>query len=197
MEDLSLHILDIIENSVAAGATNIEIVIEEDIVGNLLLIKINDDGRGMDKETLTKSIDPFYTTKGTRRVGLGLSMLAQATKEAAGSLDVRSKPGKGTRITARFVYDHIDRKPLGNMAETITTCIAGSSPKADFKYRHRKGDQEFIFSTKEIKKRLNGVAINDPEIILFLREQIEEGLQAIQKGAKSEEIKDWRFGKNT
>lgn len=181
MEDLSLHILDIIENSMAAGAMNIEIAVDEDTANNLLIVKINDDGQGMDKDTLAKVLDPFYTTKQTRRVGLGLSMLAQATKEAAGSLDVRSTPGKGTKITAKFVYDHVDRKPLGNIAETIIACVAASSSRTDLKYHHRKGGQEFIFDTKEIKEKLNGVAISNPQIIQYLREQIEEGLKAISE----------------
>jgi K+-sensing histidine kinase KdpD len=179
LEDLSLHILDIIENSVAAGATHIKIIIDEDIASNVLTIKIEDNGRGMDKDTLDKALDPFYTTKKTRRVGLGLSMLAQATQESEGSFDIKSRPGKGTRVTAKFVYDHIDRKPLGNMAETITTCIAGSGSQTDLIYRHSRDDQEFIFDTKEIKERLNGVAIDNPEIVSFLKQQIEDGLKAI------------------
>lgn len=179
MDDLSLHILDIIENSVAAGATHIKIRIDEDIADNVLTIKIEDNGRGMDKVTLDKALDPFYTTKKTRRVGLGLSMLAQATQESEGSFDIKSQPGKGTRVTAKFAYDHIDRKPLGNMAETITTCIAGSGLQTDIVYRHSRGDKEFIFDTNEIKERLNGVAIDNPEIISFLKQQIEEGLKAI------------------
>ncbi len=179
MEDLSLHILDIIENSVAAGATHIRIIIDEDIVGNVLTIKIEDDGSGMDKDALAKALDPFYTTKKTRKVGLGLSMLAQATQESGGSFDIKSKPGKGTKVIAKFVYDHIDRKPLGNMAETITTCIAGSGSQSDIIYRHSRGEQEFVFDTKEIKGRLNGVAIDNPEIVSFLKQQIEDGLQAI------------------
>lgn len=179
MEDLSLHILDIIENSVAAGATHIKIMIDEDIAGNVLTIKIEDNGRGMDKATLAKVLDPFYTTKKTRRVGLGLSMLAQATQESEGSFDIKSKPGEGTKVIAKFVYDHIDRKPIGNMADTITTCIAGSGSKTDILYRHSREEQEFVFDTKEIKERLNGVAINNPEIVSFLKQQIEDGLQAI------------------
>jgi hypothetical protein len=167
------------ENSVAAGATRIKIRVDEDIADNILTIKIEDNGKGMDKDTLDKALDPFYTTKKTRRVGLGLSMLAQATQESEGSFDIKSQPGKGTKITAKFVYDHIDRKPLGNMAETITTCIAGSGSQTDIIYRHSRGDQEFIFDTKDIKERLNGVAIDNPEIISFLKQQLEEGLKVI------------------
>jgi anti-sigma regulatory factor (Ser/Thr protein kinase) len=181
VEDLSLHILDIIENSIAAGATSIEVQIEERITENLLIIKIKDNGKGMDKKKLVKALDPFYTTKKTRSVGLGLSMLAQASQEADGSFDIKSKPGQGTQITAQFVYNHIDRKPLGNMAETIVACLVSLGPGTDLRYRHCKDNNEFVFDTNEIRKVLSGVAINDAEIISFLKQHIEEGLSAITK----------------
>ena len=181
MEELSLHILDIIENSIAAAATNIELEIEERIAENRLIINIKDDGRGMDKETLTKALDPFYTTKKTRSVGLGLSMLSQAAHEADGVFDIQSEPGKGTQIHAEFVYDHIDRKPVGNMAETIVACLVSLGPQTNLRYRHRKNDSEFLFETREIRKVLNGVSMNNAEVILYLRQYIEEGLNDIQK----------------
>lgn len=181
MDDLSLHVLDIIENSVAAGATEIEIHIREDIAENLLVIEISDNGKGMSMEQLNRVLDPFYTTKNVRRVGLGLSMLAQATKEAAGSCDIRSQPGKGTQIIAKFVYDHIDRKPLGDMAETVAACIAGSGAKVNLTYSHRKGDQEFVFSTAEIKKVLEDVSISHPEVTTFIKKEIQDGLKSISK----------------
>ncbi|MGB7055024.1 MAG: ATP-binding protein [bacterium] len=181
VEDLSLHILDIIENSIAAGATNIELQIKERITENILVIKIKDNGKGMDKETLTKALDPFFTTKKTRSVGLGLSMLAQASEEADGSFDIRSNPGEGTDITAQFTYNHIDRKPLGNMAETIVACLVSLGSETDLRYCHCKNNNEFIFDTKEIRKVLSGVTINNADIISFLKQHIEEGLNAITK----------------
>jgi len=184
VEDLSLHILDIVENSVAAGATNIEVEIDERITENLLIIKIKDNGKGMDKETLVKVLDPFYTTKKTRRVGLGLSMLAQASKETGGRFDIKSEPGEGTDITAQFVYNHIDRKPLGNMAETIAACLVSLESGMDLRYRHRRNNNEFLFDTKEIKKVLSGVAISNVEVISFLRQYIEVGLNQIAKKEK-------------
>ncbi len=181
MEDLSLHILDIIENSLAAEATDIEVQIEERITENILIIKIKDNGKGMDKETLVNVLDPFYTTKTTRAVGLGLSMLAQASKEADGSFDIKSKPGEGTDITAQFVYNHIDRKPLGNMAETIAACLASLGPGTDLRYRHSRNNNEFLFDTKEIRKILSDVEINNVEIISFLKKHLEEGLIEISE----------------
>ncbi|MBE0432162.1 sensor histidine kinase [candidate division WOR-3 bacterium] len=181
MDDLSLHVLDILENSTAAGATEIEVRINEDIDENLFTIEIEDNGKGMDQLNLSQSRDPFFTTKDTRRVGLGLSMLAQACGEAGGNLEIRSEPGRGTVIKASFVYRHIDRKPLGSMAETIAALIAGSAGAVRLVYRHCRGNREFIFDTAEITKTLDGVAINHPEILSFIKEAIESGLESLSE----------------
>lgn len=184
MDDLSLHVLDIIENSVAAGATEIEIVVREDVSHNVLTILIADNGKGMDAEELKRALDPFYTTKTVRRVGLGLSMLAQSAKEAGGTCNVRSQPGSGTTVTAEFVYDHIDRKPLGNMAETLAACITGSGDKVDLRYRHSRNGEEFVFDTREFKKVLEDVSISHPDIVSFLRKEIGDGLESISERSK-------------
>ncbi len=149
MEDLSLHTLDIAENAIRAGARKIEIGIFEDIKGNLLSIRIKDDGAGMDEETLKKALDPFFTTKRNRRIGLGLSMLAQAAKEAGGDIKLDSKIGKGTDVLATFRYDHLDRKPLGDMNETMATLIAGH-PEVHFIYEHKKnGETVYKLDTRK------------------------------------------------
>lgn len=176
MQDLSLHILDIVENSIDAGATMVEIVIEERIKENLLKIKIKDNGRGIDKETLKKVFDPFWTTKKVRRVGLGLSLFAQSVKEADGKIEIDLKLGKGTIIKAQMCYDHIDRKPLGDMCETLMALIGTVGINIDFIYRHKKDEQEFVFSTKEIKERLGSEKINNPEVLRFLRKEIKKCL---------------------
>jgi DNA topoisomerase VI subunit B len=181
LRDLSLHILDIVENSIDAGATKIEIMIKEDTKRNILLLKIKDNGIGMDKKTVKKVLDPFYTTKKIRRIGLGLPMLAQATKEAEGSIDIKSKKGKGTTIIAKFVYNHIDRKPFGNMPETIINLIASRGLQIDIIYKHHKNENCFIFDSIDIKKRLQDVMINNPEVLSFLKKEIEKGLKEIEK----------------
>ncbi len=138
MEDLSLHILDIVENSIDAGADRIEILIEENIARNRLTIKVKDNGKGIDRKVLHKVLDPFYTTKKVRKVGLGLSLLAQAAREAAGNFKIKSTKGKGTEVVACFAYNHIDRKPLGNMCDTIMALIGTKGNDIDFVYRHCK-----------------------------------------------------------
>ncbi len=150
MEDLSLHILDIVENSIRAKASRIEIKVIENIGEDLLVIEIKDNGRGIDEETIKKVLDPFFTTRTTRKVGLGLPLLSQAARESGGDIEIKSKVGRGTRVKATFGYSHIDRKPLGNMEATLTTLIAGN-PEVDFIYKHKKDESEFRLDTREIR----------------------------------------------
>jgi signal transduction histidine kinase len=152
MEDLSLHILDIAENSISASAKRIEIRIDEDEAKDLLAIEIKDDGRGMDEQALQKALDPFFTTRKTRRVGLGLSLLAQATRESDGKIELDSKPGKGTTIKAVFRFSHPDRKPMGDIDETMRTLVVGH-PGIDFLYEHKKNNSIYRFDTRETDRK--------------------------------------------
>jgi anti-sigma regulatory factor (Ser/Thr protein kinase) len=180
LEDLSLHILDIAENSIAAGAAKIEIAIDEDTRRNLLLLRITDDGKGLDEETRQKVLDPFYTTRQTRRVGLGLPLLAQAAREAEGDISVQSQEGKGTTVTATFVHDHIDRKPLGNIADTLIALIAAKGPDIDIVYEHRRNGGGFLLDTHDIKEELQDVPIDNPGVLKYLKETITSGLKELE-----------------
>jgi len=144
MEDLSLHILDIVENSVAASARQIQIRIDEDTVNDRLTLEICDDGQGMDDETRKKVLDPFFTTRTTRRVGLGLPLLAQAARQSGGDLEVESVPGQGSKVRAVFRLSHPDRKPLGDIASTLGAILAGKT-ELDLVFEHRR-DAEVIAS---------------------------------------------------
>ncbi len=148
MEDLSLHVLDIAENAVRAGAKRIAIMIVEDKKKDLLTLEIKDDGRGMDEEMQKKALDPFFTTRTTRRIGLGLPLLAQSARESGGAMELTSRLGEGTKIKAAFRYSHPDRKPLGDMAQTMLTLIAGN-PGVDFIYEHREGDAVYRLDSRE------------------------------------------------
>ena len=152
MEDLSLHILDIAENSISASAKRIEIRICEDQAEDLLTIEIKDDGRGMDEQALQKALDPFFTTRTTRKVGLGLSLLAQAARQSDGRIELSSGPDKGTVVKAVFRFSHIDRKPIGDIYETIRTLVAGH-PGVDFLYEHKKNGSVYCFDTRETGKK--------------------------------------------
>jgi hypothetical protein len=152
MEDLSLHILDVAENSIMASAGKIEIKITEDKANDLLTIEISDDGKGMDAETLKKALDPFFTTRKTRRVGLGLSMLAQAARQSGGEMDVSSRPNEGTAVRATFRLSHPDCKPMGDIAETVRTLVV-AHPEIDVIFEHKSNGSIYRFDSREIKKR--------------------------------------------
>ncbi len=173
MEDLSLHILDIAENSVAAQANRIEIIITEDEKQDLLSIEVNDNGIGMDEETVQKALDPFYTSKTVRRLGFGLSLLSEAAKAADGHLSIKSKKGEGTRVKADFQYGHIDRQPLGDMGQTIVTLVIGN-PEIDFVYIHNKNGRVVCIETGDIRSQLDGAPINSPAGIRKIREDIKK-----------------------
>ena len=151
MQDLSLHILDVAENSINADATLIEISINEDLQKDTLELVIIDNGRGIAKDIVDKVTDPFYTTRTTRKVGMGLPLLAQAAQLCDGQLSVDSKEGKGTKIISTFKRSHLDMKPLGNLTQTLITLIGGH-PGIDFIYKHRKEKDDFEMDTREIKK---------------------------------------------
>jgi signal transduction histidine kinase len=174
MEDLSLHILDIAENSVAANADKIEIRISEDNGKDLLSIEIIDNGVGMDKKTLEKALDPFYTSKTVRRFGFGLSLLSEAAKAANGHLSVQSKKGEGTRIKADFQRSHIDRQPLGDIGQTIITLIIGN-PEIDFIFEHKRNGYTYCLDTRKIKAQLNELPINSLAGIKKIRENLKKG----------------------
>ena len=158
MEDLSLHILDIVENSIRAKASRIEIKVVEDTRKDLLTIEIKDNGQGIDEKTIEKLLDPFFTTRTTRKVGLGLPLLSQAARESGGDVQIESKGGRGTRVRATFGYSHIDRKPLGNMEMTLITLITGN-PEIDFIYEHKKDELEYRFDTRKIRAGIKSRAI--------------------------------------
>jgi signal transduction histidine kinase len=150
MEDFALHILDIAENSIAASAKRIEILIIEDTMNDLLSIEIRDDGKGMDAETRERALDPFFTTRTTRRVGLGIPLLAQAARESDGTIEIISEPGKGTTVKACFRHSHPDRKPLGDIAETVRTIMAGKA-ELELKYEHRIDGSVYRLDTRDLK----------------------------------------------
>ncbi len=180
MLELSLHILDIANNSVKAEASLISVTILEEIQKNRLTITIKDDGCGMDEAFLKEVTDPFRTTRVTRKVGMGLSLFKAAAQNTGGDLTISSKKGVGTCVTVWFTYDHIDRQPLGNMAETMLTLISGNET-IDFVYRHTVNEKEFVLDTREIKQILGDeVSLGSPEIVMWLNDYITEGLQSLK-----------------
>jgi len=174
MKELSLNILDVAENSVKAKATLTEIIIEES--ESTLTLKIRDNGTGMDEETLKSVTDPFYTTRTTRKVGLGVPLLKLAAQQTDGSFSVESsikEENHGTLVTAVFNKNHLDFTPLGDVVSSVTTLIQGH-PDTDFYFSHKKGGGEVTLDTRELREVLEGVPLNSYEVIKWIEEYLKE-----------------------
>jgi len=181
MRELSLHILDIVENGTTAGAGCITIAIDESGPADRLTIRVCDDGPGMPAQKALNLEDPFMTTRTTRRVGLGLSLLAAAARRCEGEVAVATAPGRGTEVTATFRHSHIDRAPLGDMAATLEMLIVGN-PQVDFVYSHRVDDRDFTLDTRELKRELAGVDLGDPMVARELTESVRRSLRELAAG---------------
>ena len=178
MRELSLHIIDVIENGITAGADLITLKISEDRKNNLLTIVITDNGSGIHENILEAVMDPFFTTKTTRRVGLGLSLFREASKRCNGEFKIRSREGEGTKISASFQLDHIDMVPVGDMARSLSCLIMGN-PEVDFLYFHEVDGQSFNIDTRHIREELDGVPLNNIEVINYIDKTISESLEKI------------------
>jgi anti-sigma regulatory factor (Ser/Thr protein kinase) len=181
LRELVLHILDIAENGVAAGATLMIITIFENRKENWLDISIVDNGKGMDAEMVAKIVDPFVTTRTTRRVGLGIPLFKAAAEACNGYLKITSELGVGTKVFVRFQLDHIDRMPLGNLENTILTLFIGYQ-EIHWIFKYQIDDSVFEFDDQPIKQELEGVSLTDPSVLKFIREYLEQGIQDIQAG---------------
>ena len=177
MKELSLNILDISENSVKAGASLTEILIQEN--DEILTLTVKDNGRGMSDEVLRSVTDPFYTTRTTRSVGLGIPLLKLAAEQTGGHIEIHSKvrddptEDHGTEIKAYFNKNHIDFTPLGDTVSTITTLIQGN-PDIDFLFSHVKNGVTVYLDTRELRRELEDVPLNTYEVIKWIEEYLIE-----------------------
>lgn len=194
MRELSLHILDIVENGITAGADCIHIDVIESISENNLTIKIKDNGRGIPAEKLDNLQDPFVTSRTTRKVGLGLSLLADAAERCEGKLEVQVGAAGGTEVTATFGYNHIDRAPVGDMASTMATLLMGN-PQIDFVYTHIINNEDFILDTRELKKEMGADSLEDPMVIHQLGQSIRTSLTGLKSNADKPEAGGENHGK--
>jgi hypothetical protein len=176
MKELSLHILDLIQNSIEANAKNIFLEIKEN--DNEIMIRIKDDGKGIPKEILEDIKSPFTTTRKTRRIGLGISLFNEIITNCGGELQIMSEPGKGTEIIALLPSFHWDLPPWGDIVGTIYSIIA-TSPHIDFHIKIFLRGKNFEFSTKDIKKEINGLPINHPEVLSFIHNYLKENLGGV------------------
>lgn len=174
MRELSMHILDIAQNSIAAGAKMVRIDVVEDHAADTMTITVADDGSGMDLNTVERVRDPFVTSRTTREVGLGIPLFAAAAERCGGGLAITSAPGAGTTVKAVFGLSHIDRAPLGDIAGTLMA-LSVCNPDVDFVYNRVQGDESFHLDTREVRAELDGVPLNHPEVAAFIRDYVEQG----------------------
>ncbi|PKN74745.1 MAG: ATP-binding protein [Candidatus Cloacimonetes bacterium HGW-Cloacimonetes-2] len=181
MQDISLHLLDVIENSVRAGAKQIKVRVIQNGPDNYLRLIIEDDGCGMDSQTLEMAQNPFYTTKEERekKVGLGIPLFKQNAEASGGAFKIASEPGFGTVMTVDFQLDHIDRMPLGNLKDTLLGAVVGH-PEVDFYlnliYQSGCCKQSFLFDTAAIKEELGDIPLTYPDVIEYIDQSLYEGI---------------------
>ena len=175
MKEISLHILDIAENSINAGATKIEITVAENIKNDELVISIKDNGCGMDAEKVKRVTDPFFTSRTTRKVGLGIPFFKAAAEACDGFFKISSEFGHGTEILVKFKHSHIDRMPLGDLNGTLLNLIIGN-PEIRWVFRYEYNENIFEFDSQPIKEILGDLPFSDPQVIKFLRGSISDGI---------------------
>lgn len=168
-----MHIIDIVENSVRAHADEIFIGIDENKENDFFSIEIKDNGKGMNRKMLKKAFDPFMTTKSNKKVGLGLSLLKAAAKRCGGNMVINSSPRQGTELKANFILSHIDRQPLGNIAETLVVLVTGN-PEVEFIFLHKKNGKSVRWNSSRITKYIGDIIRSSPKVINFIREDFKK-----------------------
>lgn len=179
MNDLSMHILDIVQNSISAGATRVTLTVDEAPGADLLTIVIGDNGRGMTLEQVSRLADPFFTSRTTRRVGMGIPLLMDSARQSGGDVRIESEPGKGTEVTAVFGYSNIDRPPLGDVANALMLLVS-SNPDLDFLFTYRYDGEEYLFDTSDVRDVFGKGALKDLTIIRNLEKMIKDNMREIR-----------------
>jgi hypothetical protein len=178
MKDLSLHILDVVHNSIRAKANEIRIAITEDKDAGDYMLVISDNGSGIAPEVLPHVADPYTTSRKTRKVGMGLALLKQNAEQSGGEFSIHSVSGEGTEVTSRFGHQHIDRPPIGDISGVLVQLIA-AFPGLRFLYSHKTGKGAYLFDSFEVKEILGDVPVSNPEVRKYLEEMIDENLDEI------------------
>lgn len=182
MRELSLHIMDLAQNCVKAGASLMELRVEEDDQKDSLLISIKDNGCGMDEEFARRVESPFTTTRTTRKVGLGIPMFKENALLTGGDFHLTTKKGVGTEICAVFVLSSIDRMPMGDLAGTVLLLVQ-ANPKMDIRLDVRVNENSYSFDTREVRQVLgDDVPLDLPEVSAWMQENLTEGIEALHGG---------------
>ena len=173
MRELSLNVLDIVQNSITAKASLIEIELIEDINDDILKINIFDNGKGMTEEQITSVTDPFYTTRTTRKIGLGIPLFKMAAEMSGGTFKIESTVGVGTKIYTSYIHSSIDRMPVGNINETVSMLIR-MNPDIDFIYTHSYNEKSYSIDTRELRAQLDDIPLDTPDVIDWINEYLTE-----------------------
>ena len=182
MRELSLNVMDVAQNSVRAKASLVEISVEESDRDDSMVITISDNGCGMTEEQVQQVTDPFFTTRTTRKVGLGVPLFKLSAEQTGGSFDIRSRIGEGTTTTARYVKSHVDMTPLGDINSTVEIFIR-CNPDIDLVFTHRTDLGELRLDTRELREVLGDVSLDTPDVLEWIRQYLEEQSQIIYGGA--------------
>ena len=183
MEDLAMHTLEIVMNSVHAGAKNIKIEITDSAAGDELVISVTDDGKGMDEETARKAADPFYTSRTTRKIGMGLAFMKGLAETCSGTFTLNSVPGEGTVVRASVQRSNIDTPPPGDFGQMLMESIQANG-ETEYEFVYITDDGRFEFDTASAREMLDGVDILEPEVLLWIREYINEGINSVKEGTQ-------------
>jgi hypothetical protein len=181
MRELSLHILDVVQNSIKAGAGLITVEVSADVDADTLTIGIADDGCGMTPEFLAVVTDPFTTTRTTRKAGMGLPLFKAAAETAGGAFRIDSAVGRGTTVFASFLIGSIDRAPMGDLAATVVAIIT-SDAASEFVFTYSVGGASFSLDTREIKAAFDGVPLNDPLTAEYLTAYVKDNIAEVNNG---------------
>ena len=182
MRELSLNVMDVAQNSVRAEATLVRISVTESDKDDRLKIEIADDGCGMTQEQVQQVIDPFFTTRTTRKVGLGVPLFKLSAEQTGGSFDIQSEKGVGTTTTASYVKSHVDMTPLGDINSTVKILIQ-CNPQIDFVYTCTTDNGSFTLDTRELREVLGDVSLDTPDVLLWIGDYLEENTKNIYGGA--------------
>jgi signal transduction histidine kinase len=184
MRELSLNVMDVAQNSVRAEASLVRITVTESDKDDKLTIQIADDGCGMTEEQVQQVIDPFFTTRTTRKVGLGVPLFKLSAEQTGGSFDIQSEKGVGTTTTASYVKSHVDMTPLGDINDTVKILIQ-CNPDIDFIFTHSTDNGSFTLDTRELREILGDVSLDTPDVLEWIADYLEENTGNIYGGAST------------
>ena len=179
MNDLSLHIIDIIQNSLSAGASLIGLTVDEQPAAGRLTVTIKDDGQGMEAAQVDRLSDPFFTSRTTRRVGMGIPLYTQSARQAGGDVTVSSTPGEGTTVEAWFDMNNIDLPPMGDIPGAVVL-MASANPGTEFVFEYIYAGESYVFDTRQVREALGGLPLSDPGVMNAVTEMMENNIRTIK-----------------